>query len=147
VIEAAWEAKAERAARHIPWRDEDEDYDDDLGAGYDDHDAVAWGAGWAEDSLKYTLCCNAPIQGACADAAMRALIKVDAALRAARIEGGPALFVHDEIVLEVRADQAEQARNILAECMTAAFAETFVGAPLNGVVSIGIGPTWGSAKP
>jgi DNA polymerase-1 len=145
VIEAAWEAKADRTSRGVTWRDDDDDYDDDLAAGYDD--AVAWGHGWAEDSLKYTLCCNAPVQGACADAAMLALIKVDQALRAAGIDGGPVLFIHDEIVLEVGADQAEQARAILAACMTAAFAETFPGAPLNGVVSTGIGPTWGSAKP
>jgi DNA polymerase-1 len=119
--------------------DDDDDYDDDSG--------IAWGAGWAEDSLKYTLCCNAPVQGACADAGMLALLKIDAALRAAGIEGGIVLFVHDEIVLEVKREQAEQARETLTTCMTQAFAETFPDAPLNGVVSVGVDTIWGGAKP
>ena len=62
--------------------------------------------------LKRTLCCNAPIQGACADAAMRALILVDAALFEAGIDGGPVIFIHDEIVLEVPEADAERARTI-----------------------------------
>jgi hypothetical protein len=128
VIEAAWEAKKARTDRFIPWRDDDDDWDSDDADALDS--AAAWGAGWAEDALKYTLCCNAPVQGACADAGMLALIKIDAALCAARIDGGIVLFVHDEIVLEVAAHQAEQAREILAACMTEAFAETFPGAPL-----------------
>ena len=104
------------------------------------------GYGWAQDALKYTLCCNAPIQGACADASMLALIKVDAALHEARIEGGPVLFVHDELALEVRQEDAEAARRILTDAMVSAFAETFPDAPLNGVVSTRIGDSWGKAK-
>jgi DNA polymerase-1 len=147
VIEAAWEAKAtSNGARHrrTPEIDEgDEDWDD----GNESANGFASSYGWAQDLLKYTLCCNAPIQGACADASMLALLKVDAALRAAGIEGGPILFVHDEIVLEVRKEDAEEARRILTDCMVAGFAETFPDAPLNGVVSTGIGDNWGSAKP
>jgi DNA polymerase I-like protein with 3'-5' exonuclease and polymerase domains len=142
VIEAAWEAKPVNRRRRGHWHDDDDDDRDD-----DYCDAHGWVAGWAEDTLKYTLCCNAPIQGACADASMLALLKVDAALRAAGIDGGVVLFVHDEIVLEVGLDQAEQARAILTACMTQAFAETFPGAPLNGVVSTGVGRSWGGAKP
>ena len=58
----------------------------------------------------------------------------------------PVLFVHDEIVLEVAEQQAEQAKQLLASCMRQAFAATFPDAPLNGVVSIGVGKTWGKAK-
>jgi DNA polymerase-1 len=145
VIEAAWEAKAGRTARNIPWRDDDKDYDDDLADACDG--PAAWGHGWAEDSLKYTLCCNGPVQGACADASMLALIKIDAALRAANVEGGVVLFIHDEFVVECPAHQAERVCAILVECMTAAFAKTFPGAPLHGVVTTGIGTTWGGAKP
>lgn len=44
-------------------------------------------------------CCgNAPIHGACADAAMQALILMDTALVEVGINGGPAIFNHDEIV-------------------------------------------------
>jgi hypothetical protein len=94
-------------------------------------------------TLKRTLCCNAPIQGACADAAMRALILVDAALFEAGIDGGPVIFNHDEIVLEVPVADAERARTTLVEGMTRAFAETFPDAPLNGLVETKIATAWG----
>jgi DNA polymerase-1 len=141
VIEASWEKqRAMNGTARTAFDDsfDEDDYLDDMGSHF--------GAGWAHDRLKYTLCCNAPIQGACADAGMLALIAVDAALRKAGIDGALVLFVHDEIVLEVAEHQAEQARQILAICMQRAFAETFPGAPLNNVVSIGVAKTWGSAK-
>ena len=142
VIEAAWEAKSTSTRRSFPqWDDEDSETNNDDLAG----DSFVWGnGGWAQDALKYTLCCNAPIQGACADAAMLALIKVDAALREARIEGGLILFVHDEIAIETRQEDAEAARRILTDAMVSAFAETFPDAPLNGVVSVRTGDSWGA---
>jgi DNA polymerase-1 len=144
VIEAAWETPSATNGngQHNPlsWSDEDEDDCEDYVEYYGN------GSGWASDLLKYTLCCNAPIQGACADASMLALLKVDAALCEAKIIGGPVLFVHDEIVLEVPKDRAEEARRILEASMTDAFAEVFPTAPLNGVVSTGIGDSWGEAK-
>ena len=63
-----------------------------------------------EGGSYYTRCCNLPIQGACADASMLALAYVDDRLFDAGIEGGPVAWLHDEIVLEVRADQAVDAR-------------------------------------
>ena len=60
------------------------------------------------DESYYTRCCNLPIQGACADASMLALAYADDRLFDAGVEGGPVAWLHDEIVLEVRADQAEQ---------------------------------------
>jgi DNA polymerase-1 len=94
----------------------------------------------------YTRCCNLPIQGACADASMLALAYVDDRLFDAGIEGGPVAWLHDEIVLEVRADQAEQAARILKQAMIDGFAEIFPGAPLNGLVDPHIGLNWGEAK-
>jgi hypothetical protein len=94
-------------------------------------------------TLKRTLCCNAPIQGACAEAAMRALTLVDAALIEFGIDGGPVIFNHDEIVLEVPEADAERAGTILVESMTRAFAETFPAAPLNGLVETKIVTAWG----
>ena len=148
MIEASWEKRKQPAnGNGAHWSDSESDVADEF---YADllADDVARGAahGWAQDLLKYTLCCNAPIQGACADASMLALTAVDAALQKAGIDGGPVLFVHDEIVLEVADQQAEQAKHILAACMRQAFATTFPSAPLNGVVSIGVGKTWGTAK-
>ena len=94
----------------------------------------------------YTRCCNLPVQGACADASMLALAYVDDRLFEAGIEGGPVAWLHDEIVLEVRADQAERAAEILKQAMIDGFAETFPGAPLNGLVEPHIGMNWGEAK-
>jgi DNA polymerase I len=95
----------------------------------------------------YTRCCNLPVQGACADAAsMLALAYADDRLFDAGINGGPVAWLHDEIVLEVRADQAEHASQILKQAMIDGFAETFPGAPLNGLVEPSIGMNWGEAK-
>ncbi len=74
---------------------------------------------------------------------MRALILVDAALFEAGIDGGPVIFNHDEIVLEVPEADAERARTILVEGMTRAFAATFPDAPLNGLVETKITTAWG----
>ena len=74
-------------------------------------------------TLKFTLCCNAPVQGACADIVMRAMTLIDHALTAAGIDGGLVLAVHDELVLEVPEAQAEDAAKLLAAAMTQAFAE------------------------
>jgi DNA polymerase I-like protein with 3'-5' exonuclease and polymerase domains len=98
-------------------------------------------------TLKRTQCCNAPIQGACADAAMRALILVDTALIEAAIDGGPVIFNHDEIVLEVPEADAERARTTLVEGMTQAFAETFPDAPINGLIEAKIATAWGPREP
>ena len=94
----------------------------------------------------YTRCCNLPVQGACADASMLALTYVDDRMFAARIEGGPVAWLHDETVLEVREDQAERAAEILKQSMIDGFTETFPGAPLNGLVEPHIGLNWGEAK-
>jgi DNA polymerase I-like protein with 3'-5' exonuclease and polymerase domains len=99
-----------------------------------------------EGASYYTRCCNLPVQGACADASMLALAYVDDRLYEAGIEGGPVAWLHDEIVLEVREDEAERAAEILKQSMIDGFAETFPGAPLNGLVEPHIGWTWGEAK-
>jgi DNA polymerase-1 len=94
----------------------------------------------------FTRCCNLPVQGACADASMLALTYADERLFAAGIEGGPVAWLHDEIVLEVRKDQAERAARILSQAMLDGFAETFPGAPLFGLVEPKIGGNWAEAK-
>jgi DNA polymerase-1 len=94
----------------------------------------------------YTRSCNLPVQGGCADASMLALAYVDDRLFDAGIDGGPVAWLHDEIVLEVRAEQAEQAAEILKQSMIDGFAETFPGAPLNGLVQPHITASWAAAK-
>ena len=97
----------------------------------------------AQMKLKRTLCVNAPVQGACADASMLALIYVDQAIRDAGIDGGVVLFVHDELVCEVPEADAERTETLMVECMKRAFSETFPLAPLNGLVDTKISTSWG----
>jgi DNA (cytosine-5)-methyltransferase 1 len=94
------------------------------------------------DESYYTRCCNLPVQGACADASMLALTYVDDRLFDAGAVGGPVAWLHDEIVLEVRADQAEQAAEILKQAMIDGFIETFPDAPIDGLVEPHIGMSW-----
>jgi DNA polymerase-1 len=63
-------------------------------------------------------------------------------LSEAGIEGGPVLFVHDEIVLEVPEADAARAGTLLVEAMTCAFAAIFPNAPLNGLVELKIRDAW-----
>jgi DNA polymerase-1 len=99
-----------------------------------------------EGEYFYTKCCNLPIQGACADASMLALAYVDQRLFDADIDGGPVGWVHDEIVLEVREDQAERASEILKQSMVDAFLEIFPGAPTAGLIKPKICANWGEGK-
>jgi DNA polymerase-1 len=148
VIEAAWEQPVPKPSHRQGWHlDDDDPYADLIAeAALPDEDDSFWYGG-ADELLKYTLCCNAPIQGACADVAMLALLKADAAFAAAKLEGGLILFIHDELGAEVVVHQAEQARSLLTTAMTEAFALVFPGAPLNNLVASGIGPSWEAAKP
>jgi DNA polymerase-1 len=106
-------------------------------------------AAWETETggtLRYTLCANAPVQGICADAILRAIIWTHARLKKAGIRGGLVACVHDELLLEVHQADAEAARGILQQAMLDAFIETFPGAPTNGVVKAEIGRTWAEVK-
>jgi DNA polymerase I len=61
-------------------------------------------------------------------------------------DGGPVAWLHDEIILEVKTEDAERAAELLKRAMTEAFAETFPGAPLNKLVEARIGPNWATVK-
>jgi DNA polymerase-1 len=106
-------------------------------------------AEWERDvdgRLLFTRCCNLPVQGICADALLRALIWTHGRLKAARIRGGLVLTAHDELLLEVDADDAEKARLLLETTMLDAFSETFPDAPTTGVATAKIGHSWAEAK-
>jgi DNA polymerase I-like protein with 3'-5' exonuclease and polymerase domains/N6-adenosine-specific RNA methylase IME4 len=144
VIEAAWE-RPEQSFRNGGCTLDD---DDDENNGSDD-DALNWTircVGRQQSSLRYTLCCNAPVQGACADVMMLAMTAIDKALSDARIDGGLILSVHDELVLEVPDERADEAAALLAQCMEQTFLEVFPVAPTRGLVEIKRGHSWGAAK-
>jgi DNA polymerase-1 len=99
-------------------------------------------------ALPFTLCCNAPIQGGGADLIMLALQWVDRRLHEAGIDGdeGLILTVHDEIVLEVRDENAERVMEVLEQTMVEAFEAMFPDAPINGLVNAAICKNWGEFK-
>jgi DNA polymerase I len=101
---------------------------------------------WEPGGLRYTQCCNLPIQGVCADVMLLAVKKVHEGLNFAKIDGGLVANVHDELIVEVRKDQAIGAKGILQTAMTDAFTETFPVAPVGGLVDVKVGRTWGDIK-
>ena len=94
-------------------------------------------AAWKPFGIRYTLACNAPIQGACADCTMRAIIAVHQ-----RMPGVLVAQIHDELLAEVPEDKAEEAVVVLKEAMVEAFTATFPGAPTRDLVDAKIGRNW-----
>ena len=83
---------------------------------------------------------NAPIQGSAADIIKVAMLNVDRALREAGLASRMLLQVHDELVFEVAAGEAEALDALVREQMGSA-AELTV--PLE--VSVGVGTNWDAA--
>ncbi|MFJ9408705.1 DNA polymerase I [Streptomyces sp. NPDC101393] len=83
---------------------------------------------------------NAPIQGTAADIVKIAMLKVDAALRAAELESRMLLQVHDEIVVEVAPGERKKVEELVRREMAAAVE---LRAALD--VSVGSGKDWESA--
>ncbi len=83
---------------------------------------------------------NAPIQGGAADIMKRAVIEVEAAIRASGLDAKAILQVHDELVFEVHKDQAEDLVNLVKPVMENA---ATLSVPLD--VDAGIGENWNQA--
>jgi DNA polymerase-1 len=97
----------------------------------------------APRGLRWTLCCNFPVQSSTADAMMVAMARVHAVL-----EGRDAqliLQVHDELVVECAEHEGPAVEALLVEHMTAAWLELFPDAPVNGLVDVATRQCW--AKP
>lgn len=60
---------------------------------------------------------NAPIQGSAADIMKIAMINADKAIRESGLDASIVMQVHDELIVEVRDDQAEDCKRILKEQM------------------------------
>ena len=84
---------------------------------------------------------NMPIQGTAADILKRAMIDVDAALRASQPRARMILTVHDELLFEAPQDEAEAAAAVVKETMARAVS---LRVPLD--VDVGIGENWRDAK-
>lgn len=84
---------------------------------------------------------NTPLQGSAADLIKRAMIAIHAALPAAGLTSRLLLQVHDELVVEAPAAEAERTAALVVEHMEGA-AELSV--PL--VATVGVGENWKDAK-
>lgn len=83
---------------------------------------------------------NAPLQGGAADIIKRAMIRLPAALAAAGLAARMLLQVHDELILEAPAAEAEATAALARSIMEAA---ATLSVPL--VVETGTGANWGEA--
>jgi DNA polymerase-1 len=83
---------------------------------------------------------NAPIQGSAADIIKQAMLNVEAALSAEKLQSRLLLQVHDELILEVVAGEEEKLTALVRREMAAAYP---LKAPLD--VSVGIGRSWNEA--
>jgi DNA polymerase-1 len=83
---------------------------------------------------------NAPIQGSAADIIKQAMLNVEAALTAEKLQSRLLLQVHDELILEVVAGEEEKLTALVRREMAAAYP---LKAPLD--VSVGIGRSWNEA--
>ena len=88
---------------------------------------------------------NAPIQGTSADIIKRAMVRMGPALAEAGLHRVRMLMqVHDELVFEAPADEAEAARPVIERVMAMA-AEPLVRLSVPLGVEIGTGKSWGDA--
>jgi DNA polymerase-1 len=95
-------------------------------------------------TLRFTQCCNIPIQGICADAMLLAIRLVHERLQG--LDAGLVVTIHDELLVEASERDAEQAHAILEDTMVEAFVRTFPGAPYHSVAQAAIGADWYAVK-
>jgi DNA polymerase I len=84
---------------------------------------------------------NAPVQGTAADIFKLAMIDLDRALEAGKLESRMVLTVHDELVLEVPLGERETVEPLVRQVMVDA---ATLRVPLE--VEVGFGPNWSDAK-
>nr|CEL17678.1 DNA polymerase I [Kibdelosporangium sp. MJ126-NF4]CTQ91095.1 DNA polymerase I (EC 2.7.7.7) [Kibdelosporangium sp. MJ126-NF4] len=83
---------------------------------------------------------NAPIQGSAADIIKVAMLNVQAKLKESGLKSRMLLQVHDELVLEVVADEKQAVEDLVREGMGSAY---HLDVPLD--VSVGFGRSWNDA--
>lgn len=83
---------------------------------------------------------NAPIQGSAADIVKTAMLRAAGVFAEGRLEGGMVAQVHDELLFEVKENQAERAKAVLKHEMENAWR---LDVPL--VVTVGVGSNWDEA--
>lgn len=84
---------------------------------------------------------NTPIQGTAADIIKKAMVDTERALESSGIDARLILQIHDELIVEAKAEHAERAKDILVGCMEHAFE---AAVPL--IADAHIGKSWYEAK-
>ena len=92
----------------------------------------------------YTAFLNTPIQGGAAEVLLAALAALDRRLKT--LDAKLVNVVHDELVLEVAADQAPAAKTAVEEAMVEGMLSVFPRANFNGLVEAHSGCNWAEAK-
>jgi DNA polymerase-1 len=84
---------------------------------------------------------NAPMQGSAADIIKIAMIKVDNAIKEAKLKSRMLLQIHDELLFEI----VDSEKELLTEIVRTEMGQAYpLKAPLS--VNIGIGKNWDSAN-
>lgn len=92
----------------------------------------------------YTQALNTPVQGGAAEALLEALALLDERLRG--LDARLVSCVHDEVLVEASAADAEAARLVLEQSMVDGFLVVFPKACTRGLVEAHVGPNWAEAK-
>jgi DNA polymerase-1 len=92
----------------------------------------------------YTAFLNTPVQGGAAEVMLAALAALDRRLLG--IDAKLVNVVHDEMVLEVAADEVAAAKAAVEEAMVEGMLSIFPRADCNGLVEAHSGPNWAEAK-
>jgi DNA polymerase-1 len=90
--------------------------------------------------LRWTVCCNYPVQSSAADLVLDAMARVHRAL--AGLDATLIMQVHDELVVEAADTVAPEVETLVVEHMTAAWVGLFPEAPTPGIVDARISPVW-----
>ena len=83
---------------------------------------------------------NAPIQGGAADIIKKAMLRVTPALRDAGLSAKVLLQVHDELIIEMPENEAEETAAVVKNVMENVFA---LSVPL--IAEVGIADNWADA--
>lgn len=96
---------------------------------------------WASsEKFRETYAYNTPVQAGGAEAILAALALLPEKLKG--LDAKPIAVVHDEILLDVSQDDAEQASKALEEAMVAGMLSIFPDASTNGLVEANVARTW-----
>lgn len=92
---------------------------------------------------KPTLAYNTPVQGGAAEVILKALAFIERRLYSETIDAHIVAAIHDEVVVETPGDAETFVGAIVSESMREAMQCIFPEAPLEGLVDVSIGESWG----